>query len=368
MSRKPLAKPAVVIGLPATKHRMGTFFAMLLTWHLPRPQLAVGKKLTLSSRLLEYSIMRIVNLVYRSTYHPVVGVQDPRQVCSSSFDSGSTLVRLNKLSVNAVRFNQVLRNILVCTFTKSLLARHLLITYTPTQRKNRPAGVVSKSGNIRGCFPDVFEGVTVSDKLRELLVNPDSENADAFSEDQQQELLFHVFRALSVGGGVCQSDDNLEPYTVATKALYKVRRHSAGCNACRCRCCRCYDWAMLSSASKFAKSCSPALPPSLLCPPSGFTPPPLSSDRTLFPSTRIRRLRSWRSPRARSTASPRRSPLTASPLLAAAAPRSGRIRPHQSLRRTAFVLLLSISRRSALPCCGKSFCRSGEGERGYMEV
>eukprot|EP00903_Cladosiphon_okamuranus_P011948 g11222.t1 len=82
-------------------------------------------------------------------------------------------------------------------------------------------GVVSKSGNIRGCFPEVFEGVTVSDKLRELLVNPDSENADVFSEDQQQELLFHVFRALSVGGGVCQSDDNLEPYTVATKALYK---------------------------------------------------------------------------------------------------------------------------------------------------
>lgn len=81
---------------------------------------------------------------------------------------------------------------------------------------------MSKSGSIRGCFPDVFEGVTVSDKLRELLVNPESENADAFSKNQQQELLYHVFRALSVGGGVCQPDDNLEPYTVATKALYKV--------------------------------------------------------------------------------------------------------------------------------------------------
>ncbi|CAM9376257.1 unnamed protein product, partial [Ectocarpus sp. 6 AP-2014] len=82
-------------------------------------------------------------------------------------------------------------------------------------------GIVSKTGNMRGCFPDVFDGVTVSDKLRELLVNPDSENADAFSPSQQEELLFHVFRVLAVGGGVCQPDDSLEPYTKAAKALYK---------------------------------------------------------------------------------------------------------------------------------------------------
>lgn len=62
----------------------------------------------------------------------------------------------------------------------------------------------------------------MSDKLRELLVNPDSENADAFSAAQQEELLFHVFRALAVGGGVCQPDESLEPYTTAAKALYKV--------------------------------------------------------------------------------------------------------------------------------------------------
>lgn len=81
---------------------------------------------------------------------------------------------------------------------------------------------MSESGTIRGCVPDVFGGVSVSDKLRELLVNPDSEYADVFSADQQAELLFHVFRALSVGGGVCQPDERLEPYLVATKALYKV--------------------------------------------------------------------------------------------------------------------------------------------------
>lgn len=70
--------------------------------------------------------------------------------------------------------------------------------------------------------------MTVSDKLRELLVNPDSESADVFSSDQQEELLFHVFRALSIGGGVCQPDDSLEPYTAAAKALYKVRLRERG--------------------------------------------------------------------------------------------------------------------------------------------
>ena len=64
----------------------------------------------------------------------------------------------------------------------------------------------------------------MSDRLRELLLNPDSDNADVFHPDQRQELLFHVFRALCVGGGVCQPDDRLEAYTQATKTLYKVRK------------------------------------------------------------------------------------------------------------------------------------------------
>lgn len=92
------------------------------------------------------------------------------------------------------------------------------------RRYDQIAGIVNDSGDIRGCYHDVFDGITVSDKLRELLVNSDSENADTFSLDEQQELLFHVFRALCVGGGVCQPDDRLDAYTRATKTLYKVRR------------------------------------------------------------------------------------------------------------------------------------------------
>lgn len=78
----------------------------------------------------------------------------------------------------------------------------------------------------------MFDGVTVSDKLRELLVNPESENTNlVFSPDQQRELLFHVFKALCVGGAICQPDERLEAYTQATKVLYKdlvsVRKNTA---------------------------------------------------------------------------------------------------------------------------------------------
>ncbi|CAM9443566.1 unnamed protein product, partial [Sphacelaria rigidula] len=84
-------------------------------------------------------------------------------------------------------------------------------------------GIVGPSGRIRGCYDEVFDGVTVSDKLRELLVNPEPENADlVFSMEQKRELLFHMFKALCIGGAVCQADDRLEAYTEATKILYKV--------------------------------------------------------------------------------------------------------------------------------------------------
>lgn len=82
---------------------------------------------------------------------------------------------------------------------------------------------MSDSGDVRGCYDDVFDGIHVNDKLRELLVNPESENAHVFSPEQQRELIFHVFKALCVGGAVCQPDEKLDGYTRATKLVYKVR-------------------------------------------------------------------------------------------------------------------------------------------------
>jgi len=45
----------------------------------------------------------------------------------------------------------------------------------------------------------------VSDKLRELLVNEESLNAEVYSEEDKAEFIFQLFRILVIGGGMCQS-------------------------------------------------------------------------------------------------------------------------------------------------------------------
>lgn len=85
------------------------------------------------------------------------------------------------------------------------------------------AGIVGADGALRRCLDEVFDGCTASDLLREMLVNPDSENRDVFLEDgEQDEFLFQLFRALVIGGPMSQSDETIQPYEAATRALYKA--------------------------------------------------------------------------------------------------------------------------------------------------
>lgn len=81
--------------------------------------------------------------------------------------------------------------------------------------------ITSGSGAIRGCFEETFDGISVGDKLREMLVNPDSENASVFSDSERRELLFRLFRLLVVGGAMCQPDTNTTRYFALTQALYR---------------------------------------------------------------------------------------------------------------------------------------------------
>lgn len=102
---------------------------------------------------------------------------------------------------------------------------------------------------MQRCFEDVYDGVTVGDAVREMLVNECSENEHVFDEDEKREFLFHVFRRVAVGGymnqvgamhtvpgasspagshspcpcPVCryQWEEVIQPYLDATKALYK---------------------------------------------------------------------------------------------------------------------------------------------------
>ncbi|CAM9374116.1 unnamed protein product [Choristocarpus tenellus] len=83
------------------------------------------------------------------------------------------------------------------------------------------ADIVTETGYIRGCYEETINGLTTSDKLRELLANPESEHADVFTDPQKGELIYHLFKSLSLGGAMCQPDENLEKYKDVTKLIYK---------------------------------------------------------------------------------------------------------------------------------------------------
>ena len=69
--------------------------------------------------------------------------------------------------------------------------------------------LATSSGNIRGCFDEQFDGITVGDKLREFLLNEDSENASMYSQEEKNQLIFAIFKIFAVGGAMCQPDSNI---------------------------------------------------------------------------------------------------------------------------------------------------------------
>lgn len=87
--------------------------------------------------------------------------------------------------------------------------------------KLEAAGIVSPTGNIRGCFEEVYHEITIQDKLRELLINEDSENSTTFTISEQNELLYQLFKIFVMGGTLCQSDEKIERYLDTTKRFYK---------------------------------------------------------------------------------------------------------------------------------------------------
>lgn len=69
---------------------------------------------------------------------------------------------------------------------------------------------------------EYYESFIVSDELRKCLLMPEFPSYDAvFSNADRQEFIFHVFKALCLGGRLCQFEDEIEPYLDCTKKLYK---------------------------------------------------------------------------------------------------------------------------------------------------
>ena len=81
--------------------------------------------------------------------------------------------------------------------------------------------VVAKSGFIRKCMEETFDDVTAGDKLRKMLVDEDDEEYCLYDDEEKQELLFHIFKRLVIGGSMCQWEDEIKEYERLTKQIYR---------------------------------------------------------------------------------------------------------------------------------------------------
>jgi hypothetical protein len=106
---------------------------------------------------------------------------------------------------------------------KNIEFKQLLATKTSMAFFDRleESGVV-RAGRVTKCAEDVFDGATVADEMRAMLVDECSEHSCLFEpEREQNELLFRIFKHLAVGGSMCQWEDRVGPVLDATKGLYK---------------------------------------------------------------------------------------------------------------------------------------------------
>jgi len=93
-------------------------------------------------------------------------------------------------------------------------------------------GAIGKEGHIRGRIEEDYEGVPITDLIREVIMMEESELYDTFSEQERKEFLFRIFSHLIFGGASNQFEDHVEEYFRVTKAVYKdllaVKRNDAG--------------------------------------------------------------------------------------------------------------------------------------------
>ncbi|KAI9326318.1 hypothetical protein BDR26DRAFT_1013427 [Obelidium mucronatum] len=109
---------------------------------------------------------------------------------------------------------------------------HSVTSLTFFDRLSTTAEVVRPDGSIKKCIDEYVGSFVVADELRKCLLMPEAESYPTFSETDRQEFVFHVFKAMCLGGKLCQYEDDIEPYLTVTKKVYKdlisVAKDSSG--------------------------------------------------------------------------------------------------------------------------------------------
>lgn len=108
-------------------------------------------------------------------------------------------------NVNEIEFDKLEANIISMDFFDILEKSNITIN----------------DGYIRKEMEEIVDGISVADRLRYSLIMEDSEYYLIFNENDRKEFLFHLFKNISLGGPICQYEDNVNEYLNATKLVYK---------------------------------------------------------------------------------------------------------------------------------------------------
>ncbi|XP_067013831.1 cilia- and flagella-associated protein 300 [Anabrus simplex] len=82
-------------------------------------------------------------------------------------------------------------------------------------------GISCGGGRLMRCLDQQVDEFLVSDELRRMMVDKESEKYDLFSESERSEFIFRLLLHLCIGGEWCQYEDYIEPYLTTTKKIYK---------------------------------------------------------------------------------------------------------------------------------------------------
>ncbi|KAM8975358.1 cilia- and flagella-associated protein 300 [Pelodytes ibericus] len=81
--------------------------------------------------------------------------------------------------------------------------------------------IVRESGHILKCLDEHVGDFCISDELRKVLLQEDSDKYAIFSQPERAEFLFLLFKHICLGGALCQFEDTVDPYIETTKSIYK---------------------------------------------------------------------------------------------------------------------------------------------------
>eukprot|EP00002_Diphylleia_rotans_P030389 TRINITY_DN623_c0_g2_i2.p1 TRINITY_DN623_c0_g2~~TRINITY_DN623_c0_g2_i2.p1 ORF type:complete len:200 (-),score=48.80 TRINITY_DN623_c0_g2_i2:69-668(-) len=105
-----------------------------------------------------------------------------------------------------VQFNSLSATTLNMNFFEKMLSKRDLI---------RP------TGHIVRMVDTPINGYMCCNRLQEMLLTDESEFYFTFSEDEKNELIFHIMKTLVLGGNLSQYEDLVHPYLETAKKLYK---------------------------------------------------------------------------------------------------------------------------------------------------